>query len=67
MLHAQEILNLKKRLNEICMKHTGQLLNKIEDALERDNFMTAEMAEEFGLVDKVIDKRPEMPPPGAVS
>jgi ATP-dependent Clp protease protease subunit len=67
MLHAQEILNLKKRLNEIYMKHTGQLLNKIEDALERDNFMTAEMAEDFGLVDKVIDKRPEMPPPGAVS
>jgi ATP-dependent Clp protease protease subunit len=49
------------------MKHTGQLLNKIEDTLERDNFMTAEMAEDFGLVDKVIDKRPEMPPPGAVS
>ena len=67
MLHAQEILNLKKRLNEIYMKHTGQLLNKIEDALERDNFMTAEMAEDFGLVDKVIDKRPEMPPPGALS
>ena len=65
MLHAQEILNLKKRLNEIYMKH--KLLNKIEDALERDNFMTAEMAEEFGLVDKVIDKRPEMPLPGAVS
>jgi ATP-dependent Clp protease protease subunit len=62
VLHAQEILNLKKRLNEIYMKHTGQLLNKIEDALERDNFMTAEMAEDFGLVDKVIDKRPEMPP-----
>ena len=67
MLHAQEILNLKRRLNELYMKHTGQLLNKIEDALERDNFMTAEMAEDFGLVDKVIDKRPEMPPPGAVS
>ena len=66
MLHAQEILNLKKWLNEIYMKHR-QLLNKIEDALERDNFMTAEMAEEFGLVDKVIDKRPEMPLPGAVS
>ena len=49
------------------MKHTGQPLNKIEDALERDNFMTAEMAKDFGLVDKVIDKRPEMPPPGAVS
>jgi ATP-dependent Clp protease, protease subunit len=62
MLHAQEILNLKKRLNEIYMKHTGQSLQKIEDALERDYFMTAEMAKDFGLVDKVIDKRPEMPP-----
>ena len=45
MLHAQEILNLKKRLNEIYMKHTGQPLKKIEDALERDYFMTAEGAE----------------------
>ena len=63
MLHAQEILNLKKRLNEIYRKHTGQLLQKIEDVLERDYFMTAEMAKDFGLVDKVIDKRPELPPP----
>jgi ATP-dependent Clp protease, protease subunit len=62
MLHAQEILNLKKRLNDIYMKHTGQPLQKIEDVLERDYFMTAEMAKDFGLVDKVIDKRPEMPP-----
>ena len=67
MLHAQEILNLKKRVNEIYMKHTGQLLQKIEDALERDYFLTAEMAKDFGLVDKVIDKRREMPPLEAVS
>ena len=59
MLHAQEILNLKKRLNEIYVKHTGQLLKKIEDALERDTFLTAEAAKDFGLIDKVIDKRPE--------
>jgi ATP-dependent Clp protease, protease subunit len=58
MLHAQEILNLKKRLNEIYVKHTGQPLKKIEDALERDTFLTAEMAKDFGLVDRVIDKRP---------
>ena len=45
MLHAQEILNLKKRLNEIYVKHTGQPLKKIEDALERDTFLTAEMAQ----------------------
>jgi ATP-dependent Clp protease protease subunit len=61
MLHAQEILNVKKRINEIYMKHTGQSLQKIEDALERDYFLTAELAKEFGLIDKVIDKRPEQP------
>ena len=61
MLHAQEILNLKRRLNEIYVKHTGQPLKKIEDALERDMFLTAEMAKDFGLIDKVIEKRPEEP------
>jgi ATP-dependent Clp protease, protease subunit len=61
MLHAQEILNLKKRLNEIYMKHTGQPLKTIEDALERDYFLTADAARDFGLVDKVIDKRMEDP------
>jgi ATP-dependent Clp protease protease subunit len=59
MLHAQEILNLKKRLNDIYVKHTGQALKKIEDALERDTFLTAEMAKDFGIVDQVISKRPE--------
>jgi ATP-dependent Clp protease, protease subunit len=59
MLHAQEILNLKKRLNEIYVHHTGQPLKKIEDALERDMFLTAEMAKDFGIIDKVIDRRPE--------
>ena len=59
MLHAQEILNLKKRLNEIYVKHTGQTFKKIEDTLERDMFLTAEMAKDFGVVDKVIDSRPE--------
>ena len=59
MLHAQEILNLKRRLNEIYVRHTGQPLKKIEDALERDMFLTSEMAKDFGLIDKVIEKRPE--------
>ena len=59
MLHAQEILNLKKRLNEIYVRHTQQPLKKIEDALERDYFLTADMAVEWGVVDKVIEKRPE--------
>jgi ATP-dependent Clp protease protease subunit len=67
MLHAQEILNLKKRLNEIYVKHTGQSLKKIEDALERDYFLTAEMAVEWGVVDKVIEKRPEAPAAPTVS
>src|SRR5512140_1272964 len=59
MLHAQEILNIKKKLNDIYVRHTGQALKKIEDALERDYFLTAEMAKEWGIIDKVIDKRPE--------
>ena len=61
MLHAQEILNIKKRLNDIYVKHTGQALKKIEDALERDYFLTGEMAVEWGVVDKVLDRRPEDP------
>lgn len=61
MLHAQEILNTKRRLNDIYVKHTGQPLKKIEDVVERDTFLTAETAKDFGLVDKVIDKRPEDP------
>src|SRR5829696_3412194 len=61
LLHAQEILALKRRLNEIYVKHTGQPLKKIEDALERDYFLTSEMSVEWGIVDKVINKRPEDP------
>ena len=59
MLHAQEILNLKRRLNEIYVKHTGQQLKKIEDALERDMFLTADGAKEYGIIDNVMEKRPE--------
>jgi ATP-dependent Clp protease protease subunit len=59
MIHAQEILNIRKRLNEIYVKHTGQPIKKIEEALERDQFFTADGAREFGLVDKVIEKRVE--------
>ncbi|SON55573.1 ATP-dependent Clp protease proteolytic subunit [Hartmannibacter diazotrophicus] len=57
MLHAQEILKIKRRLNEIYVKHTGRELDAIEEALERDNFMTAEQAKDFGLIDKVIESR----------
>src|SRR6266481_3903094 len=61
LLHAQEIQNIKRRLNEIYVKHTGQTYQMIEDTLERDRFLTAEQAREFGLVDKVIEKRPDDP------
>lgn len=56
-LHAQEIISLKRRLNDIYVNHTGRTLTDIEEALERDNFMTAEQAREFGIVDKVISDR----------
>ncbi len=59
MLHAKEIMSLKQRLNEIYVKHTGQPLKKVEAALERDNFMTSDAAKSFGLIDNVIDKRPD--------
>jgi len=56
-IHANEVLSLKKRLNEIYSKHTGQSVDEIKTALERDNFMTPENAKDFGLIDKVVDKR----------
>ena len=56
-IHANEVLSLKKRLNEIYSKHTGHSVDEIKLALERDNFMTAEDAKSFGLIDKVVDKR----------
>lgn len=55
--HAQEILDMRARLNKIYVDHTGQTLRKIEDALERDTFMTAEQAKDFGIVDEVTSKR----------
>ena len=56
-IHANEVLSLKKRLNEIYSKHTGKTVDEIKSALERDNFMTAEVAKSFGLVDEVVEKR----------
>lgn len=58
LIHAREVENLKRRLNEIYEKHTGKDYKSIEEALERDNFMTAEGAKAFGIVDQVMDKRP---------
>ena len=56
-IHANEVLSLKKRLNEIYSKHTGKSVDDIKKALERDNFMTAENAKSFGLIDQVVEKR----------
>ncbi len=60
LIHAREVESLKRRLNEIYVHHTGRDYKVIEDALERDNFFTAEGALEFGLIDKVIEKRPAL-------
>ncbi len=56
-IHANEVLSLKKRLNEIYSKHTGKNVDEIKSALERDNFMTADIAKSFGLIDEVVEKR----------
>jgi len=57
--HAQEIVKLKRRLNEIYAKHTGQTVESIEKMLDRDTYMTAEEAKNFGLLDQVMARRPE--------
>lgn len=57
-IQAKEILSLRQRLNEIYVKHTGQKIKVIEDALERDNFMSAEDAKAFGLIDHIVEKQP---------
>ena len=56
-IHANEVLSLKKRLNEIYSKHTGRKVADIQSALERDKFMTPKEAKEFGLIDQVVEKR----------
>jgi ATP-dependent Clp protease protease subunit len=58
LIHAREVESLKRRLNEIYVQHTGREYQSIEEALERDNFFTSEAALAFGLIDKVIEKRP---------
>ncbi|MEL6378009.1 MAG: ATP-dependent Clp protease proteolytic subunit, partial [Pseudomonadota bacterium] len=57
MIHAEETLKLKRRLNEIYVKHTGQSLKKVEEALERDNFMSPEDAKSWGLIDEIVENR----------
>jgi ATP-dependent Clp protease protease subunit len=57
--HAQEIVKLKRRLNEIYAKHTGQTVEAIEKMLDRDTYLTGEEAKAFGLIDNVMERRPE--------
>jgi len=59
--HAQEIVKLKRRINEIYAKHTGQTVEAIEKALDRDTYMSAEEAKNFGLIDQLMTRRPEIP------
>jgi len=56
-IHANEVLTLKKRLNEIYSKHTGKSVDEVKKALERDNFMSPDVAKDFGLIDEVVEKR----------
>ena len=58
-IHAREVLALRERLNQIYVKHTGQPIDAVQDALERDNFMTPESAKDFGLIDQIMENRPD--------
>ena len=60
-IHAKEVLRTKRRMNELMLKHTGQTLDKIESDTDRDNFMSAEEAKSYGLIDSVLEKLPSLP------
>ena len=66
-IQAREILRIRQRLNEIYVKHTGQTLERIESKLERDTFMSADEARDFGLIDQVVESRPTVGDDGKVS
>ena len=66
-IHAREILKVRDRLNSIMSKHTGQTLEKVESDTERDNFMSAEEAKDYGLIDEVLDARQNVPDAAATS
>ena len=61
-IHAKEVLELKRRLNEIMARHTGQTEQQVEQDLERDNFMSSAEAVKYGLIDTVLEQRTELPP-----
>jgi ATP-dependent Clp protease protease subunit len=58
--HAEDIIKMKRRLNEVYVKHTGQPYETIERTLDRDYFMTADQAKDFGLIDRVLNKRDDV-------
>src|SRR5271155_2220812 len=60
-IHARDVLDTRERLNGLLAKHTGQTPQRIKEASDRDNFMNPEVAKEFGLIDSVLEKRPELP------
>jgi ATP-dependent Clp protease protease subunit len=60
-IHAKEVLELKRRLNEIMARHTGQNVQQVEQDLERDNFMSSAEAVKYGLIDTVLQQRTELP------
>lgn len=64
-IHAREALELRERLNKIYVKHTGQSLEAVEAAMDRDNFMTPEQAKDWGLIDRIVENRPEPAAAGA--
>jgi ATP-dependent Clp protease protease subunit len=64
MIHAEETLKLKRRLNEIYVRHTGQTLETVEAALERDKFMSPEDGKEWGLIDEIVESRKAQPAEG---
>ena len=60
-IHARELLKMKRRMNEILLKHTGKTLEEVEQDTDRDNFMSAEEAKDYGLIDKVLEHVDDMP------
>lgn len=60
-IHAKEVIRIKRKLNEILLKHTGQTLEQLEEDTDRDNFMSAEESQQYGLIDNVLDRLPNPP------
>ena len=61
LIHAEEFIRMKKQLNEIYMRHTGQTLERLQEDTDRDRFMGPEEAREYGLIDNVVDRAPDFP------